>query len=210
MYIHLSLSLSPRPYSLAGPRGCAGEEGLGFGVSIYLSIYLSIHPSIHPSVYMYISFVLYIQYQRVVFIHPHNTRYGVQGRGGAPAKRTAPESGQESGGTKRATSAKMPLLCLQSSEGKFTTSREIEPVRRSFCRHGSCTFTAVARLVPSGAENDAAQGPPPGSLSRSHASRATAAAAWTLGAASPPVTPPPNAITDPTVEKEIHPANASG
>ena len=30
------------------------------------------------------------------------------------------------------------------------TSREIEPVRRSFRRHGSCTFTEVARLVPSG------------------------------------------------------------
>ena len=44
----------------------------------------------------------------------------------------------------------MPLLRLQSSEGKFTTSREIEPVRRSFRRHGSCTFTEVARLVPSG------------------------------------------------------------
>ena len=29
-------------------------------------------------------------------------------------------------------------------------SREIEPLRRSFCRHGSCTFTEVARLVPSG------------------------------------------------------------
>ena len=30
-------------------------------------------------------------------------------------------------------------------EDKFTMSREIEPVRRSFCRHGSCTFTEVAR-----------------------------------------------------------------
>ena len=29
--------------------------------------------------------------------------------------------------------------------------REIEPIRRSFCRHGSCTFTEVARVVPSGA-----------------------------------------------------------
>ena len=45
-----------------------------------------------------------------------------------------------SGGTKRATSANMPRLHLQSSEGKFTMSLEIEPVRRSFCRHGSCTF----------------------------------------------------------------------
>ena len=47
-----------------------------------------------------------------------------------------------SGGTKRATSANMPLLRLQSSEEKFTMPREIEPVRRSFCRHGSCTFKA--------------------------------------------------------------------
>ena len=29
----------------------------------------------------------------------------------------------------------MPLLLLQSSEGKFTMSREIEPVRRSFRKH---------------------------------------------------------------------------
>ena len=55
-----------------------------------------------------------------------------------------------SGGTKRATSVNMPLLRLQSSEWKFIMSREIEPVRRSFCRHGSCTFTGVALLVPSG------------------------------------------------------------
>ena len=33
---------------------------------------------------------------------------------------------------------------------EFTMSREIEPVRRSFCRHGNCTFTEVAHLVPSG------------------------------------------------------------
>ena len=55
-----------------------------------------------------------------------------------------------SGGTKRATSANVPLLGLQSSEGRFPTPREIEPGRRSFCRRGSCTFTEVARLVPSG------------------------------------------------------------
>ena len=39
---------------------------------------------------------------------------------------------------------------LQISEGKFTMSPEIEPVRRSFRRHGSRTFAEVARLVPSG------------------------------------------------------------
>ena len=39
------------------------------------------------------------------------------------------------------------LLC---SEGKFTMSREIEPVRMSFRRRGSCTLAEVARLVPSG------------------------------------------------------------
>ena len=33
---------------------------------------------------------------------------------------------------------------------KFTVSCEIEPVRRSYRRRGSCTFTEVARLVPSG------------------------------------------------------------
>ena len=51
---------------------------------------------------------------------------------------------------KRTTSANMPLLRLQSSEGKFTMSREIERTRRPFCRHGSSMFTEVARLVPSG------------------------------------------------------------
>ena len=35
-------------------------------------------------------------------------------------------------------------------EDKFSMSREIEPVRRSFCRRRSRTFTEVARLVPSG------------------------------------------------------------
>ena len=59
------------------------------------------------------------------------------------------------GGTERATSVNTPLLQLQSSEGKFKMSREIEPVRRSFCRHGSCTFTEVARLVPSGSCSEA-------------------------------------------------------
>ena len=29
-------------------------------------------------------------------------------------------------------------------------SREIDPVRRSFRRRGSCAFTEVARLAPSG------------------------------------------------------------
>ena len=43
-----------------------------------------------------------------------------------------------------------PLLRLQGSERKFTTSREIEPALGSFCRHGSCASTEVARSVPSG------------------------------------------------------------
>ena len=53
-----------------------------------------------------------------------------------------------SGGTKRATSATTTFLRLQSSEGKFTTSREVEPVRRSLRRrqkshvYGSGTFGA--------------------------------------------------------------------
>ena len=29
----------------------------------------------------------------------------------------------------------------EGPEGKFAMSREIEPVRRSFCRHGSRTLT---------------------------------------------------------------------
>ena len=33
---------------------------------------------------------------------------------------------------------------------KFATSRETEPLLRSFCGHGSRSFTEVARLVPSG------------------------------------------------------------
>ena len=73
-----------------------------------------------------------------------------------------------SGGTKRATFVNMPLLRLQSSEGKFTMCREIEPVRRPICRHGSCTFTEVARLVPSGprAERKGEVVPRPGRWSR--------------------------------------------
>ena len=48
----------------------------------------------------------------------------------------------EPSGTKRATSANLQLLRLQSSsEGNFT-SREIEPARRSFRRSGSGTFGA--------------------------------------------------------------------
>ena len=38
-------------------------------------------------------------------------------------------------------------------------SHEIEPVRRSFCRHRSCMFTEVARLVPSGQRGAAGAGP---------------------------------------------------
>ena len=77
-----------------------------------------------------------------------------------------------SGGTKRATSVHVPLLCLQSSEGKSTMPREIEPVRRSFCRHGSCTFTEVARLVPSGRLKDLHKVPPAFDPTRLHGTRA--------------------------------------
>ena len=48
-----------------------------------------------------------------------------------------------SGGTKRATSVSMPLLRLRSSEGKTTTSRKIEPVRRSL---GPSAGAEVPRL----------------------------------------------------------------
>ena len=59
-----------------------------------------------------------------------------------------------SGGTKRATCVNVPLLRLQSSEDQFAMSREIEPVRRSFCRRRSCTSTEVARLEPSRSADD--------------------------------------------------------
>ena len=51
-----------------------------------------------------------------------------------------------SGGATCATSVNMPRLRLQSSDGIITLYREVEPVRRSFCRHGSCTFTEVGTL----------------------------------------------------------------
>ena len=59
-----------------------------------------------------------------------------------------------SGGTKRAASVYMPLLLLQSSVGNFTTSDGTKPVRRSLRRRRSCSFTEVARLVPSGVINN--------------------------------------------------------
>ena len=52
----------------------------------------------------------------------------------------------------------MPLLRLQRTEGECTMSREIEPVRRSLCRHGSCMFTEVAHLVPSGRARERTNG----------------------------------------------------
>ena len=68
-------------------------------------------------------------------------------RGSPDASREAPTV--ISGGTKRATSINMPRLRLQSSEGKFTTSREFEPVlpqvlpqAQKLHIHGSGTFGA--------------------------------------------------------------------
>ena len=55
----------------------------------------------------------------------------------------------EAGGAKRATSVNVPPLRPQSSEGKFTLSLEIEPVRRFFRGCRSCTFTEVTGLAPS-------------------------------------------------------------
>ena len=57
-----------------------------------------------------------------------------------------PVSAISSGGTKRATSVNTPLLQLQSSEGKSTMPREIEPARKSFCRRRSCTFLRKWRV----------------------------------------------------------------
>ena len=51
-----------------------------------------------------------------------------------------------SGGTKRATYVNMPLLRLQSPEGKFTMSHEIEPARRSLCR--PYNYTPVEPCMP--------------------------------------------------------------
>ena len=61
----------------------------------------------------------------------------------------------------------MQLLRLQSSEGKFTMSREIEPGRRSFRRHRSCTFTEVARSVPSRSGTMASRRMPTGGANQS-------------------------------------------
>ena len=98
--------------------------------------------SILSSDYNYMHAILYYNHDLCIFFC---------GGGGRPAWRSQRKwSNHWSGGTKRATSVNIPLLRLQSSEGKFTMSCEIEPVCRSFCRHGSCTFTQVARLVPSG------------------------------------------------------------
>ena len=54
------------------------------------------------------------------------------------------------GGAKRATSVNSAASAPAELGGESPVSLEIEPVRRSFCRHGSCTFTEVARLVPYG------------------------------------------------------------
>ena len=45
-----------------------------------------------------------------------------------------------------------------SAPAEFTMSREIETLRRSFCRHGSRTFTEMARLAPSGLSSKSRQG----------------------------------------------------
>ena len=52
------------------------------------------------------------------------------------------------GGTKHATSLNMPLLRLQSSEGKFTMSREIEPHLRKWRVYRSGTFGAFWAWFP--------------------------------------------------------------
>ena len=63
-------------------------------------------------IYIYIHTYLYVYVYIYIYIYIYTPHYP--------------------GGTKRATSANMPLPRLQSSEGKVTTSREIEAVRRSF------------------------------------------------------------------------------
>ena len=62
-----------------------------------------------------------------------------------PSGHVSPEAG-----FRRATSVNVQLLRLRSSKGKFIMFREIEPVRRSFRRRRSCTFTEVALWLPWG------------------------------------------------------------
>ena len=122
-----------------------------------LSLYIYIYTHVYMCIYIYI-YTLY-SYTH----HTNNSNdskeslsaaleNGVAATGYLAAPRRMELCGgkQASGGTKRATSKNVPLLRLQSSEGKFTMSREIEPIRRSFCRRRSRAFTEVASLVPSG------------------------------------------------------------
>ena len=85
--------------------------------------------------------------------------------GGEAASPPPPRSSGESGGTKRATSANMPLLRLQSSEGKFTMSREIGQYA------GPSAGTEVARFYGSGTLGAFWAGRPEESSSRSRSAR---------------------------------------
>ena len=109
---------------------------------------------------------------------------------GCPAHCGAPREQNRSGRAGQAAPKvvllpqNMPLLRLQSSEAKFTKSREIEPVRRSFCRHGSRTFTEVACLVPSSRTGRGRGGAPASRGCCTATSRPPRAPWWC--AASPP------------------------
>ena len=97
---------------------------------VYVYIYIYIHTYIHTHIHIYIHTYRYTYNYIYIYIYTCISCI--------------------SGGAKCATFVNMPVLHPQSSEGKFATSREIEPVRRSLRRRGSRTFTEVARLVPSG------------------------------------------------------------
>ena len=61
-----------------------------------------------------------------------------------------------SGATKCAISVTVPVVCLQSSEGRLTTYRKGKPIQGSLRRRRSCTFIDVAHLAPSGHRGDTA------------------------------------------------------
>ena len=95
------------------------------------------HIHIHVHIHLHMNIITYIDMRIRAPPAPRRRR-----RCPCADRRLFDRSPDSSGSTKRATSGHMPLLRLQSSEGKFTMSCEIEPVRRSFCRH----CAEVARL----------------------------------------------------------------
>ena len=115
-------------------------------VCIYVYMYICMHVCMCVCMYvcMYVCIYVHGALRGYALRKKHAERCGTMSLG------IRDKMAHLSGGTKRATSPKIPLLRLQSSEGKFTTSREIEPARRSCRRRRSCTITKAACLAPSG------------------------------------------------------------